>query len=537
MGERLVPWLGLLGVLVMGAPAPAQLPQFTHNALDVQRLAIEGQQAPGMPTGVTFAHVGGPGGLGADGGAVFTAILEGPGIEYDVNDLALYGLHAGQLAPVVRAGDPAPGITPPATFSAQVLFQPHALNGAGQVAFDATTWDGSAYGGGTWLYGPGAQPQLLATPGMPAPGTNGLIFTTLAQSPRLNERAHLAFQAKVGPPGTAPYGGTYGVWSDRGGAMTEVYDASDATPIPGTIFNAVAPLCMTPDDRLVLGARLAGQGITTANDTVILAERSGQLVTVAREGDPAPGAGGAAFSSDVYFARFNAEGRAAMTLPVAGSGVTTANNVGIWSEAGGPLRLVARKGDPAPGAGAGVTFTNFDTNAPYLNSAGQTLFKAGLSNTTGQGQSIWLDNAGSLTMLAKYGQFAPGFGPNAYFGLLDRDMALNESGDIVFDGQVIDPDANYGYHALYFMEDGVPKLFMDDAHVFDGQQVGGFSLVGLNDLRQMLLYLIFVGPDGIAYTPDDTHGLYLVTIPEPATLLLLGLGTAFARRRRPLAGR
>jgi hypothetical protein len=49
----------------------------------------------------------------------------------------------------------------------------------------------------------------------------------------------------------------------------------------------------------------------------------------------------------------------------------------------------------------------------------------------------------------------------------------------------------------------------------------------------MLLFVTFVGPDGVVFTPDDNHGDYLVTIPEPATLLLLGsAGAALLMRRR-----
>jgi hypothetical protein len=291
---------------------------------------------------------------------------------------------------------------------------------------------------------------------------------------------------------------------------------------------------MTPDDRLVVATNLAGTGVTLANDTAILAERGGQLAVVAREGDPAPGAGGAAFSSDVYFARFNAEGRAAMTLPVAGSGVTTDNDTGIWSEASGPLRLVAREGDPAPGAGDAARFAYFAT--PQLNSSGQTLFYAGVSDpgSTTYG-SLWLDDAGALTMLAKKGQFAPGFGPNAYFGVLyyDDSLGINNAGDILFEARVYGTGLPASPDAVYVMEDGVPKLFMSEWQMFDGQLVGGLSVVGLNELRQALLFVTFVGPDGVVFTPDDTHGYYLVTIPEPATLLLLGgAGAALLMRRR-----
>jgi hypothetical protein len=56
--------------------------------------------------------------------------------------------------------------------------------------------------------------------------------------------------------------------------------------------------------------------------------------------------------------------------------VNSNNNDGIWSEGSGSLAIVAREGDQAPGTPDGVKYSYF--NNPVLNNAGQTAFYAEL---------------------------------------------------------------------------------------------------------------------------------------------------------------
>ena len=52
----------------------------------------------------------------------------------------------------------------------------------------------------------------------------------------------------------------------------------------------------------------------------------------------------------------NDAGQVAFRANLAGSGVDSTNNQGIWSEGSGSLALVARTGSAAPGAPDGVNF-------------------------------------------------------------------------------------------------------------------------------------------------------------------------------------
>ncbi len=412
-------------VSVVGT-ADAQFHEFGHNGFDVRRLAIAGDPAPGMPPGVTLTGTG-IAKLGLYGGIAFSALLEGPGVVPGASDEVLYTLRGGGLAAVARLGDPAPGVEPPATFSN--IFLPRAVNASGDVAFD-----GPARYMASWVSRPGL--QLLATAGLAAPGTGGLVFRRWASTLKLSESGHAAFSAGVGPSGTSDT--QYGIWSDRGGTLTRLYDGTAPAPAPVTGATLGIPRveAITPDDRIVFGSRMAGPDVTSANDTALFAERDGQLKVLLREGDPAPGTGAGAFVQDLYgpgTIRVRSDGLVSMRNILTGPGVTPDTATAIWSEASGELRLVSRAGDPAPQAGDGMFFRGPENVAPAFNAKGETVFKSALRGpgATGQGtESVWLDDNGTKTLLARLGQHAPGFAPETIFtSFQDYTLGINDLGE------------------------------------------------------------------------------------------------------------
>jgi len=116
----------------------------------------------------------------------------------------------------------------------------------------------------------------------------------------------------------------------------------------------------TFQDPLLTGGHLSFQATlqsgtgtprtTTATNTGLWTTLGGPLILVAREGDPAPGAGGALFSA---FPALAADPDSIVfTATLRGSGVRTANNTGLWRHRPGLTELLLRKGDAfeiAPG--------------------------------------------------------------------------------------------------------------------------------------------------------------------------------------------
>ncbi len=100
------------------------------QSLGVQVLASVGQQAPGLPVGVTFRDLGDPV-INASGQVSFNASLQGPGITA-ANQGSIWLYSAGTLQPVLKGGD-IPNAAQPTT-TVRELMMP-LLNAAGKQTF------------------------------------------------------------------------------------------------------------------------------------------------------------------------------------------------------------------------------------------------------------------------------------------------------------------------------------------------------------------------------------------------------------------
>ncbi len=158
-------------------------------------------------------------------------------------------------------------------------------------------------------------------------------------------------------------------------------------------------------------AALSGNGVDSTNSEGIWSEGSGNLALVARTGDHAPGMPSGVNFGPYYLRNpvLNDAGQTAFVANLAGSGVGSTNDQGIWSEGSAGLALVARAGDHAPGTPSDVNYNSFSPTGIALNDAGQTAFYGYL---TGSGTGIWAtDRTGALQLISRTGdplEVAPG---------------------------------------------------------------------------------------------------------------------------------
>src|SRR5688500_13315853 len=134
---------------------------------------------------------------------------------------------------------------------------------------------------------------------------------------------------------------------------------------------------------------------------------------------------GSKFGTFINRAGLNGQCKASLVGTVLGTGISGANNSGIWSGAPGALTLVAREGVSAPGTESGVAFSGFGD--PLINAAGQIAFLGYLRGTSlayTKDSGIWMGTSSSVSLIAREGSAAPGGG--VFSGL--SNLVLSGSG-------------------------------------------------------------------------------------------------------------
>lgn len=156
---------------------------------------------------------------------------------------------------------------------------------------------------------------------------------------------------------------------------------------------------------------------------------------VARTGDLATGSTSTAtFSSFVGSPSINASGTTAFIANIFGSGVSGANNSGMWTGTPAGVSMAVREGAAAPGISSGAVFASFSD--PIIASTGSLGFFGYLrlntgGVTSGNDSGIWAGAPGSIQMVAREADQAPGMASGVYFQLFG-DVVVNGSGQVAF---------------------------------------------------------------------------------------------------------
>jgi hypothetical protein len=349
--------------------------------------------APGATDGALFDYFGNysaPGFdpypvMNASGHVAFVAFVKGNGVT-NSNSYGIWTDASGPLSLVVRAGDPTPGVPGNASFGG---FSLPLINSLGQVAF-ASGWT-------NWSDSSGSL-ALIAKAGDPAPGTSSSFITL--DPPTLNSAGQMAFTGFLGTsPGDFSDVSGSGVWSNRTGSLALAY--GPGTQAPGTPagdtfsggYGGVFYVMLNSAARMVFLAGLTGPGIIKgSNDGGLWSEGFGQLALVAREGDHAPGTPAGVLFSNLNRPTLNSAGQTAFIGQLAGNGIDSTNNQGIWAQdRTGQLQLIARYGDSievAPGDFRTISTLSFyvgnsdEGTRSGFNSHGQLAFQATFTDGT-----------------------------------------------------------------------------------------------------------------------------------------------------------
>jgi hypothetical protein len=303
------------------------------------------------------------------------------------------------------------------------------INDAGQVAFQAYTCCNSVvstnpYGisDGIWAQRHGNL-ELVARTDSLAPGTpEGVNFSFLNTAQfSLNNLGQTAFQGFLTGSGVDDTNNV-GLWSEGSGSLALLArKGSQAPGMPdGAVFAAGNTFPYAPAlnnaGQTAFGGLVTGGGVSASG---IWLGTAGNLSLAVREGAQAPATPSGVNFGNLIAPALNDAGQIAFTAGLAGAGVDSTNNFGLWAGAPDSLALVARRGEHAPGTEDGVVFRIFGDASGrrtlILNAAGQTAFFGHLSGSGISGSNdlgIWAtDRSGVLQLIARNGdllEVAPG---------------------------------------------------------------------------------------------------------------------------------
>lgn len=523
-------------------------------AVTYRTVALTGDQAPGTNPGVVFdsgLNTFTAPGINGSGQTAFIGFLTGTGVDA-TNDRGVWSEGSGSLSLLAREGSAAPDTDPGVVYNA-FGSSSLALNGSGQAAFvgfltgtgvDATN------NSGIWSQGSGSL-SLIAREGNAAPGTDpGVVFSIL-DTPGINGSGRTAFLGFLTGTGV-DLTNFAGIWSEGSGSLSLIARGGGAAPGTGVdiVFNTFSPPVLNGAGQTAFRSVVTGPGVDETSNEGIWSEASGSLSLVAREKDAAPGTGlGVVFAFFASGPTINDAGKVAFLgnlTSFTGGAVTSESSRGIWSkDAAGPLGLVVRTGDAAAGAGPGVV--HLSLSSPVLNGAGQLAFSGfldGFGVDTTNNFGLWSEGGGSLEMVARKGNPAPGTELDVVFGNLGS-FALNGPGQIAFHGFLTGPGLdgtnNQGIWATD--PDGVVTLIArfgdlfdvnNDPLIDDFKTISALSLFNIsgeetgrpssfNNIGQLTFRLGFT---------DGSEGIFVATIPEPATLVVFVVGAGLILGKR-----
>lgn len=365
-----------------------------------------------------------------------------------------------------------------------------------------------------------------------APGLPGLTLTEASPNV-LNNSGDFYFETKVAGPGVDSSNDSVAYVGPTGSPSLVWREGGQVPGFPtGVNFKDPTSTSMRPwladDGRLTFALALTGTGISSTNDTATWVYSGGTLTNLFREGNAAPG-----MPAGVTVANINlgqnalfptSTGNIVHKLTLAGTGVTTANDVAVYRGTGPTdMTCIIREGDAAPGGPAGAIV---DTAASTLLARGNNILaygkmKAGYGGVTTADDSVtWITDAsdnlqialreGGAVAGAPSGVTLAGFGEWAFTAngrAVNNGAALQGTGvTTANDRAVLSGSASSQFTATAREGDAAPDLtgvtygnsfgegrFGNDGTILFQNTLTGTGVDGTND------YSLFMGKS------DDLH--------------------------------
>lgn len=527
-GRALVIGSAVLASVAAAAPASGQV--------QYRAVALSGQAAPGVGAGLTYHQFVTPT-INDDGIVAYLATFQGPGVTSN-NNQGIYTGSPGSSQLVRRSDTTAVGTSGGEKF---IGFGAPVLGERGDdVAFAARLYGGNITLVDNGYYaGDASGIELVAREGQSAPDAGARYSSLPGLTPAFAD-GRIAYRASAG-----------GLAIFHGPPSSPRLLARSGAPAPGTSAGVVyedfryGPSVGAPG-QVAFFVQLGGTGVTLENMRAIYAGSPTSLHLVARGGMTAPGTD--AKYEDLGRPVVNGVGQIAyMATRLTGGSVTPdVGGQAIFAGSASSPQLVARRGDPAPGAGADVTYwLGHHDQTPVLNNRGDVAFIsdiAGAGVDSSNNTVLFAGTASQMRVMARQGMPAPGAIDGARYSTF-TDFQLNDDGQLAFKSILIGDGMTNARNLGLYLSDPVSGQFLI-AREGDAFDIGGGELRTISDggIRFSTTDSASDDPlrglvDGgrIAFSlsfTDGSNGVFVATVPEPGGLMLLGLIAAMAMPRR-----
>ena len=375
-----------------------------HAQVTTRTLTLSGDPAPGQPAGVTFSAFDAVAN-NASGQITLFATVAGPGVTPS-NRQGIWWTVPGSLQAVMRLADPAPG-------QGGLLYSSATsanLSDNGTLVY-ATTLTGSV--DSAWTVTPGNSPAVLFRDGTQVPGAPAGVLWDASGLPSINESGVMAFRGLLRGAGVTTESANAHIVGPAGGLTVGLRGDDPTGILPGVNFVGVFnDFAINSAGTMLSRTGLAGAGVTTENNQAVWTRSAGGTrALIVRTGEQAPGfAAGVVHTGITGTPALDRSGRIGFVTSIAGPGVASGATAVAWIHENGVTTKLVQSGDQAPGLAAGLLLDgSFRIIFGGQNTLTLTARIRGAGVTSANRSVLYKRTGdGPLTLVARGGNPAPG---------------------------------------------------------------------------------------------------------------------------------
>ena len=324
------------------------------------------------------------------------------------------------------------------------------IDGSGKVVLETRVALPSGIQTGIFEFS-GNDIETIAFNGEMAPTQNGSLLYDAFSEPFIGDEGSIFFEAVVEQSGND----FETLFKQSNGQVVEIGRATEPCPfVPGSVYSSFSAfedrLAISSSGQLGLFARIDG---STLSDHLLLAERSGELTMLIREGDPIPQYGDGITleitgSQQTSTLVVNNQNQSAFVGRIQGPGVFSGNRNVLFCESNGEVVGLFRQDESAPEFDAIAEWDSFANLR--LNNNGDLLFIGKTSipgNFLDESVCIYNEQTG-LRLIAREGQQLD---DNCFLSTTDF-VSFNDNGQCVFYANVFDAGATVTGSGIFFFD-------------------------------------------------------------------------------------